>query len=708
MSPHTHRADVQGLRAVAVIMVILFHSAVPFPAGFAGVDVFLVISGFVITGQMQRLHARGEFRVGRFFARRVQRLFPALLVMLLVVLLFSLLIQPPLGPQETTAKTAAGAITLTGNFVILRWTGGYFANAAESNVLLHVWSLSVEEQFYLAFPFIMLAAWWLARRLRRPVGVPVACVAVVTGFSFALSLWTTNSDNRYGPIALSDFAFYSSPTRAWEFGVGALLALLPAERVRPGRQLGSCLGIVGAATLLGMNFVIDRNTPWPGTAALLPVLGTALVIAAGTGPVTSLLATRPVVRIGDLSYSLYLWHWPFILFGGLLWPNLPLIWFALLSVPAAWAGFRYVEQPIRGLRIAVPAAFGAATLAGAGALAACFVVPLFGSSAVTVSSDYAGERMVPTAGTTMECMVNGRSFEPSDVDRCMVRVPRPRGWIMLVGDSHANAISTGVVEAGKRLGYDVLPLTGAGCVFSREATSSAVPNCGDLNSSLLDRVTGDGRPSLVITTSWLTAHLDREGPSYATEVIEPALREVDEAGVPLLYVRDVPNLAPPHHTQISPCLGGLVGFRCSRSEADILHWQGEARTTEDAFRTALPSMVTFDPWDVFCRGGTCSTVVNGRLGYLDYEHLNGLGSAALADGLVGAVERAVSGRLGAGSRGWGGPGRARAERAQHRDTAGALRDATRRRDGSTRHGGGSTAPGLHPCSPVRWSGQRDA
>jgi peptidoglycan/LPS O-acetylase OafA/YrhL len=352
------RADVQGLRALAVLLVVAFHADLPLPAGFVGVDVFFVISGFVITGLILRQLDAGRFSIVEFYVRRIKRLLPALILMLVAVLVLSFLLESPLGPQQTTAKTGVGAMLLVANMVILRTSGDYFDAAATSNPLLHVWSLSVEEQFYLGFSVLLLLAWMIGRRSGARIRATTGAVAALTAASFAFAIACTYAE---GPVSFvsdpTSLAFYSSPTRAWEFGLGALVAFWAHGRTdhrRARERIAGLTAVAGIALLAAPNLLVDDKTPWPGVTALLPVTGTAGLIVAETlasNPVSRLLSTRPAVWVGDLSYSLYLWHWPLIAFASLLWPGAaaPLL-AALASVVPAWLSYRYVETPLRAAR----------------------------------------------------------------------------------------------------------------------------------------------------------------------------------------------------------------------------------------------------------------------------------------------------------------------------------------------------------------------
>ncbi|WP_385897849.1 acyltransferase family protein [Tessaracoccus sp. O5.2] len=308
-TPGTGRLrDLQGLRAVAVLAVMVTHAGLPVPGGFTGVDVFFVISGFIITLMLLREHATtGTISFRRFYIRRLKRLGPALAVTSTVTVLLSLLFLSPLGPQETAFKTALGATVGVANWVIADHTGDYFGTAAERNPMLHTWSLSVEEQFYVVLPALLLLSLVLGRRLSRrsPKAVALLLLGLLAVGSLAsIQVGTDFPLGYYGPV-----------TRAWEFLAGCLLALGIGLVQRLPSLVLRAAGVIGAALMVWGFMAITPETPFPGKWALLPVVGTALLILAGRdggGPLTAILSSRPMVAIGDWSYSLYLWHWPFI------------------------------------------------------------------------------------------------------------------------------------------------------------------------------------------------------------------------------------------------------------------------------------------------------------------------------------------------------------------------------------------------------------
>jgi peptidoglycan/LPS O-acetylase OafA/YrhL len=644
------RADVQGLRALAVLLVMAFHAGLPLPAGFAGVDVFFVISGFVITALILRQLDAGRFSLGEFYVRRIKRLLPALVLMLVAVLALSLLLESPLGPQQTTAKTGVGAMLLVANMVILRTSGDYFDAAATTNPLLHVWSLSVEEQFYLGFSLLLLLAWTVGRRSGGRIRATAITVGALTAASFVVAVACSYAE---GPVSfVSDppsLAFYSSPTRAWEFGVGALVALWAHRRTdhrRAGERVAALIAFASILLLAAPNLLVDDQTPWPGVMAMFPVAGTAGLIVAGTlGPnrVSGLLSRRPAVWVGDLSYSLYLWHWPLIVFASLRWPGTiapPLV--AVASFLPAWLSYRYVETPLRAARRprsrVTVFGLGAGTATAAAALA--FAVGTVGVAMVPDAAVYRAEAATLPVGRASGCMVRDRAYLPSDLDRCYTHIARPKGWVMLAGDSHADAISNGVITAATRLGYNVLALTGAQCEFTRHPTPSEfLPNCAAMTNDLLDRATGTNPPALVVMSHWGAARMETE--HDWPQALDPTLAELGRAHVPVLFVLDVPNFATSDAGQPAACRGGLLDFTCTLPRQEVEAIQGSARAAEVAFTHGHRGVTVYDPWPHFCTARVCSSVVDGRLAYRDFAHLNAIGGTLLAPDLQQAMRTAM-------------------------------------------------------------------
>ena len=341
------RADIEGLRAVAVLWVVAFHAGLPFvPGGFTGVDIFFVISGFLITGiLLHEAESGGRVAIADFYARRVRRILPATVAMVVGVALLAQVTLSPLRQADTGLD-----IVFTGLFVV-NWhfaaqAVDYLGSQADPSALQHMWSLSVEEQFYAVLPWLVAALALLAHRRRFPVRpVMGAAVTVVLVASFAWCVHQT--------AEAPGLAYFSSLTRAWELGLGAALAVIAPWLQRLPRIAAALLGWAGIVLVVLAGVRIDTDTPFPGTAALLPTLGAAALIAAGTAlphaGASRLLAVRPLPRIGGVSYGWYLWHWPLLVLAS-EWHGAALpvaVGIAIVAVAYLLAELsaRFVEQP---------------------------------------------------------------------------------------------------------------------------------------------------------------------------------------------------------------------------------------------------------------------------------------------------------------------------------------------------------------------------
>ncbi|MBI1378896.1 MAG: acyltransferase family protein [Frankiales bacterium] len=384
------RPDVEGLRAVAIAAVVGYHVGLPlFGGGFVGVDVFFVISGFLITGLLvTEVASTGHVSLSRFWARRARRLLPAATLVLALVAAVSWWVVPVLDHGTTGLDIAASALYVS-NMRFAAQATDYLASDAATSPVLHFWSLGVEEQFYLVWPLLVLVVGLVVVRRRRAAGGAVTgplmgTLALLGVLSFLLSLRLTDR--------VEPWAFFGMPTRAWEFALGGLVAIgaphLGALPVAARRTAG----VVGLALVAGSVVLLSNDLPYPGTAALWPVLGTTLVIAAGTGGPgrVGVLTLWPVRALGRLSYSWYLWHWPALVLTAAALGDLGVggrLAVALLSLVPAALAYRFVERPLhhhpalvaspgRSLRLGAALSLGAATaglllavLPGGGALA---------------------------------------------------------------------------------------------------------------------------------------------------------------------------------------------------------------------------------------------------------------------------------------------------------------------------------------------------
>ncbi|HEV2644048.1 MAG TPA: acyltransferase family protein, partial [Candidatus Elarobacter sp.] len=336
------RSDVEGLRAVAVVLVVAFHARIaPMSGGFIGVDVFFVLSGFLITGILVRqLERDGRIKLMKFFSRRMLRLLPAAMLMLVATIVAERLLLSPVERIELSSSAIATALYSSNLYFMVR-AADYFAADVASNPLVHTWSLAVEEQFYLVWPLLLLVTWRIGRSRRR-LGVALGVIAVL---SFAGEVWLTHKKQPW--------AFFGTPARAWEFGLGGIVALLPVVPVR-GRVAMRWLGWGGLAVVVASAIAITETTNFPGTAALAPVLGTSAVLIAGSVPDARgagwLLDRRAMQWLGRHSYSWYLWHWPILVLGPVLLVSTSLptrIVLVAVSLATAAATTALIENPIR-------------------------------------------------------------------------------------------------------------------------------------------------------------------------------------------------------------------------------------------------------------------------------------------------------------------------------------------------------------------------
>ena len=343
-------AAVDGLRAVAIVPVVCFHVGLPgFTGGFVGVDIFFVISGFLITRLLHQEACRsGTIDILGFYARRVRRLLPALLVVLSATLVAGAIFLTVVGEQQDLNRSAVATTAFASNIYFWRTQTGYFAGPSDQLPLLHMWTLAVEEQFYIVWPLAMLAAVAVVRRFKLSLD------NTLIGLLLAGSVVSLVGCLLITPIRPTA-AFYLTPFRAWEFGIGGLIALMPSLSGRFLR-IAQVLSLAGAAAIAASVYYFDSETKFPGIAALLPTLGAAAIIFTAPLPcaVSQALSLRPLVTIGRWSYSWYLWHWPMLAIARSIdlgeRGTLRDLTIAIVALIFSAATYRWVEEPIRRQR----------------------------------------------------------------------------------------------------------------------------------------------------------------------------------------------------------------------------------------------------------------------------------------------------------------------------------------------------------------------
>jgi peptidoglycan/LPS O-acetylase OafA/YrhL len=452
-----YRADIDGLRAVAILPVVLFHYGVPgFSGGFVGVDVFFVISGFLITSLILSELRAGKFSIVNFYERRVRRIFPALFFMLLAATVAGYVLLFPYA-FRLYGESAVATSLFVSNFKF--WDqAGYFDLSASEKPLLHTWSLAVEEQFYLVFPPILMAVarWGRGRYL--------AAIIPLLVLSLAVSIWQTYA----APTA----AFYLLPSRLWELMLGAALAAQPMAMTTPLERKLLAYGGIGAIVMAVLQY--SNTTPFPGLAALVPCLGAALVIAMGTDgttPVNRFLSSPIAVFTGKISYSLYLWHWPILIYARYAMGRDPDAFEAAALIVASLAiasfSWRFVEQPFRR-RTALPKR--GSLFAGAGAamltavLAGLAIGPWLRGAPQRYDAQTRAILAVEDGRNPIVCPGAAPMEKPTDPPCALGHSADGTYSFLLWGDSHADAMSQSLAAAaddagqmGLKAGHDACP-----------------------------------------------------------------------------------------------------------------------------------------------------------------------------------------------------------------------------------------------------------
>jgi peptidoglycan/LPS O-acetylase OafA/YrhL len=679
-----YRPDIDGLRAIAVLSVIAYHlNAQWLPGGFVGVDIFFVISGFVVAASLLHApqHSFAKF-TAFFYARRLLRIAPALIVVLIVSALLATLFIPRAWLSGFSEKTALYAVFGLSNWLMARNTDSYFAPRAEFNPYTHTWSLGVEEQFYLIFPFVFFV--WLKWRNRSAVGANALLITLGVA-SLIASAWAIT----HAPTS----AFYGIVYRFWELAVGVALFQLSVQPAA--RSIGTsglhkvffyALPWIGIA-VLAYAFVYVRTTAFPWPWVLLPVIGAACLIGGSAAnvahPVRRFISMRVFVWIGKRSYSLYLWHWPiFVLMrwtAGIEGATQQII-AVVVTLIAATASYRWVEIPFRHnawLARRAPIVRIALMLF---ALVLSFALikfifhkqPQISRSVVAQNASdwYAGDRMLPELAAGRQCQValtygtlaGGASFTYTPSECRDTALNGRTTKLTVVGDSHATAYLAMFDQFSAETGVTVSIYTYAGCSYlDLKSPMSNVASAGCLTfvKALTEHVasshkTGDVvfLPSLRMhrySDQWARfdeKHIDslyasKEFMQIDNETQTDAKQWIDsltKSGARVLFEAPKPILKSPpfrcadtFNTNNPACSGGIVAPR-ARIEAlrapIVARMQALASKTQ-ALASAAPLVSIWDPLPTLCDANQCSYQVNGRVVFFDGDHVSGYGNQLL-------------------------------------------------------------------------------
>jgi peptidoglycan/LPS O-acetylase OafA/YrhL len=640
------RTDIEALRAIAILLVVAFHCHLTgIPGGFVGVDVFYVLSGYLITGLLvTETEKTSSLNFPRFYAKRIRRLLPAAVLVLLTTLIVGALL---FSPRELilTAHAARANALYVSNLYFSRSAADYFSARVTFNPLLHTWSLSVEEQFYLFWP-LLIALGLLIWRSRNALLASMALLAVV---SFGINLWLTDHERVV--------AFYALPTRAWEFGLGGLAALIPRGALRLSRATWIAAGWLGVLLIIGSACTISSVLPFPGWRALFPVLGTAITLMAGAElpllGVGALFNTAPLQTLGRLSYSWYLWHWPFLVFAAAIHPagdDIERIAAAAASLGIAFVTYRYVENPIRReptliknpkLTLALGCALAAISLCAA-ELALHFAVRLGNSPQMQALS---ATRADFAEMSRRECVsVDGSST----VKMCTFGAPESATNVVLFGDSHAAQWFDSMNEIAQHEHWKLTTVIKLGCAAVDVDPGTGIdadPECIAWRQQAIHDIVAL-RPTLIILGS-ATNKLDRpENPDaradagLAADVREGVLRTLrplSAAGARMALLRDTPEFP----FDVTSCLARAERHSwnprgaCDLPAASVL--DPRIYAAEQSAAASLPGIRLIDLTATLCPRGVCKAVLNGRVMYRDTHHLAGKSAASLEPELESKV-----------------------------------------------------------------------
>jgi peptidoglycan/LPS O-acetylase OafA/YrhL len=626
---HDYRPDVDGLRAISVLLVMGFHAAPrAAPGGFIGVDVFFVISGYLISGIIfSDMSSRGKFDLADFYFRRVRRLFPALAIVLAATLLAGWFFLFPRDLVRLGRQTAAAA-TFIANLHFWKQSG-YFAPSASDIPLLHLWSLGVEEQFYIVWPPLIMLLW----RRRSWIAPSIAGIAAV---SFALNLAYAQHGS---------FSFYFPAARAWEFMLGAALAWRPNTTLfsatRPIRNLG---GVLGLALIIASAFLLSADTPYPSWRALGPTIGATLVIWSGAESWIGrrFLSATLMVGLGLISYPLYLWHWPILWLVRVFRPDAgPAINIAAcgVSVVAAWATYVFVEQPVRKRFPFAPKTVVAGLVAAMAAM--LLIAGVFSIDGLPGRWNDPAIRSLLTYKFDTEpyrprrCHLEPEQGPAEFPEECFAKHGSPKPVVLVWGDSAAAAIYPGLRSTNDGT-FDLAQLTASGCppFIEGYVQQASRPNCAAINDFIFKYIEKT-RPSTIVLSSWPDYDID-----YGKEFAGTIAR-LKATGAPTIVIVGPPPLWPEPLPRII-LRNYFNGLRGQIPERVILQPAAFAKMAKlDAALAAAAKaagVLYVSAFRKLCAdNGSCLATIKGEPTAWDGFHLTAESSAMIARDIFSAL-----------------------------------------------------------------------
>jgi peptidoglycan/LPS O-acetylase OafA/YrhL len=627
LSHPSYRPDIDGLRAVAILLVLIYHCFPNFlKAGFIGVDIFFVISGYLISHIVFKNLEKNTFSFAEFYLRRIKRIFPVLILVLISCLIFGWFFCYPEEYQELATQSSAGASFLA-NFELLA-ESGYFDNAAETKPLLHLWSLSIEEQFYIFWPLLL----WLSFKKKYNF-LLITCGIAILSFLTNIAIVGKNPEA----------AFYLPISRFWEIMIGGVLAYLQLHQ----KQLNSKnllisfitkpsnhKSVVGILLIILSLFLIDRHQQFPGYLALLPCFGAFLIIASGSNSWVNrhFLANKLMVGIGLISYPLYLWHWPLISFATIIKGKTPrpelLAAIMLLSFVLAYLSYKFIETPIRNTKKIKRTITILISLMAIIFASGLIIIKMKGVEGRTNSAKYLLIRTMNRGQSTdHDCLKQYPNKYPeiANITYCRVSGAGTKK-IFIIGDSHSQAIFNGYSQTLSNSDYQIIQLANSGCPFYTPnkdlndkpiAGGQDIAGCNKIFRQIIEIVSQE-KPSKILfaNNGWSYRQDDFESGMNTTLAMLPK-------EIPVIYFRQLPKLpflplscisrSSNQSLELTPC-----SFARKLHSQQLINYSPIA----DRLTKTHPNLTTIDPSDAICDSLLCFGLINQEFVYSrDGQHL---------------------------------------------------------------------------------------
>ena len=645
-APEYFRQDIQGLRGIAVLLVVIYHTGIALPGGYIGVDIFFVISGFVITQLLVREASDGSsIHLAKFYSRRIKRILPAVAFAIVGTLFLSIFAMSPFGEQQEVAETARASSLFAANFYFYL-QDSYWALA--ENPLRHLWSLAVEEQFYLIFPILIFALHKLKFKVNSTFSKLAFVLIAIASFVVSYFLSTGNQFLPKPEL----FAFFGTPWRMWEFLAGALIALVKVRDLSRFKSLVTATSTAALGAIIWAVLEFDSFTAFPGTAALVPVFATAVLLYFGQTKnfLHQITTSRLLVFFGSISYSWYLWHWPLIVFANRLFPgskSIAPVVAALLSIPIAIFSLRKLENPVRhNPKIQGKYVLLLATI--------CVTVPILTSVAThaiantglglkEIQSDEPGRVSYADArGCRIDIAVKDDSVE------CANQSFGPSAkTVMLVGDSAAGSFSDAIAKISDLKGFNFVVYYANSCPLSAKPFAYR-ENCAANFAAVAEKIKST-KPDFLVIANMSDLYVSSAGlgqtivnfdgkPAQDTEeALEfwaanwQELIAQDLRSQKTLVIQQPPISA----TRELVLLQKFIDERISLDNSDTRNMivEAEAKLFED-----YKNIAVFDPADVLCDAKSCLQTLNGEALYYDGRHLTVKGSLLMVDGIMKAMQ----------------------------------------------------------------------